>query len=83
VHSAFIKGYQLTVATQDGHTIVQKQYPNAKPSYTHVITCVAPGKAYSVNVEALYNFQEKGFYSVSETVVVSTPADSSIKECTG
>lgn len=83
MHSAFVKGYQLTITTQDGLTIVQEEYDIAEPSYTHVVSCVAPGKAYSVNVEALYNFQKEGFYSVSETVVVSTPADNSIKECTG
>lgn len=83
VHSALVKGYQLTVATQDGRTIVQKQYPVANASYTHVVTCIAPGKTYSVSVETLYNFQKEGFYSVSDTVEVSTPADSSIKECIG
>ena len=82
VHSSFVKGYQLTIATQDGRTIVQKNYPIGKTTYTHVVSCVLPGQVYSVSVEALYNFQTEGFYSVQETVEVSTPADNSVTECT-
>ena len=83
VHSAFVKGYQLTIATQDGRTTVQKHFPKGETTYTHVVSCVLPGQMYSVSVETLYSFQQKGFYSVQETAEVSTPADNSVKECLG